>query len=369
MKTYGILLMISLLMVECQSDNNTKKNTAGFPWKEHGKLVVNEGSTIIQYKDGTPFLWMGCTAWGMTEWLSREEVDVYLDDRKSKGMNVVQFCLFWGKRVDYPTKFTANPPNFYGHKAFVEINGFPDAAKPAVVAGGTLENSNDYWDHVDYCVQAIKKRGMYAAILPFWGRRYVNGTHGVNSLNVFTLGNIFQYGVFLGKRYGNEPHIIWVNGGDVKADDGGDFLPHYRLMAEGLVEGVTGESAKWDQESELWDEILMTYHPDGSPMINSSKWFHNDAWLDFNMIETFVNRDHIVASIQQDLNLENPKPTVLGEPHYEGITNAHIAKAIQMRRQAYQSFFQGPPDLPMAADLTRMEMDRFLVRQTTGNRF
>jgi hypothetical protein len=65
----------------------------------------------LAYEDGTPFLWPGGSSWGMTEWLSREDVDLYLDNRKSKGINNVQLCLFWGKRVDYPTKFTANAPN------------------------------------------------------------------------------------------------------------------------------------------------------------------------------------------------------------------------------------------------------------------
>lgn len=48
----------------------------------------------------------------MTEWLSQKDVDFYLDDRKSKGMNVIQLCLFWGKREENPTKFTANAPDF-----------------------------------------------------------------------------------------------------------------------------------------------------------------------------------------------------------------------------------------------------------------
>lgn len=331
------VLILLILFWGCKEN----KSVSNLPWENHGRLKVNDKSQIIQYEDGTPFLWLGCTSWGMTEWLSREDMDIYLDDRKSKGMNVVQFCLFWGKREENPLRFTTNPSNFYGYKAFVEKDGFPYATQPAVVEGGSPENPNDYWDHVDYCIQAMKKRGMYAAVLPFWGRRYVNGTHGGQSLQVFNLDNIFQYGEFLGKRYGNEPNIIWVNGGDVAADNGGDFLPHYRLLAEGLLKGATGQNAKWDKESELWDEILMTYHPDGNPMVNSSKWFNNDPWLDFNMIETYVHQDSIVRAIWQDLNLENPKPTVMGEPHYEGNTNGHKTEAINIRRQAYQTFFAG----------------------------
>jgi hypothetical protein len=333
-----IFILILFTVISCSRNQHSKE----LPWEKHGKLEVHENEKIIRYEDGTPFLWLGCSSWGMTEWLSREDVDFYLDDRKSKGMNVVQLCLFWGKREENPTRFTANAPDFYGFKALEEDDGFPDATRPAVVEGGSPENPNDYWDHVDYCLDAIKKRGMYAAVLPFWGRRYVNATHEGQSKQIFTLDNIFQFAAFLGKRYGNEPHIIWVNGGDVKATSGGDFRPQYRLLAEGLIYGITGQTVHWNQESYLWDKILMTYHPDGSPMINSSEWFQNDPWLDFNMIETHIHKDFIAASIRQDLKKQPLKPTVLAEGHYEGMTNGKTpALAIHIRRQAYQTFFAG----------------------------
>ena len=120
------------LLVYCSSADNSPQH----PWEKHGPLMVKSGSPIIEHQDGTPFLWLGCTAWGMTEWLPREDVDLYLDDRQSKGMNVVQLCLFWGKRVDYPTKSTANPENPYGHKALKETDGLPDPRQSALVEGG-----------------------------------------------------------------------------------------------------------------------------------------------------------------------------------------------------------------------------------------
>jgi hypothetical protein len=329
-----IYLTVFLFLTGSCSDND-------LPWDLHGKLIVDKGSRYISYEDGTPFLWLGCTSWGMTEWLSREEVDYYLDDRKSKGMNVVQLCLFFGKRTEAPLRFPLNAPNYYGYKAFEETDSLPDVSRPAIVKGGTPENPDDYWDHVDYCLNAIKKRGMYAAVLPFWGRRYVNASHPGHSTPLFTMENIFNYGEFLGKRYGKEPNIIWVNGGDVKADQGGDYLPHYRLLAEGLLRGATGSQAKWNEDSSLWDKLLMTYHPDGTPMINSSEWFHTDIWLDFNMIETHIHRNKLVAAIQQDINREPVKPTILAEGHYEGYTGKNKAEAIHIRRQAYQTFFAG----------------------------
>ncbi len=113
------------------------------------------------------------------------------------------------------------------------------------------------------------------------------------------------------------------------------------MLAEGLVKGVSGKSIKWNGESEAWDSLLITYHPDGSPMINSSQWFHNDPWLSFNMIETHVARNKIAASVRQDLAKEPLKPTVMAEGQYEGNTNGKFATAIHIRRQAYESFFAG----------------------------
>ena len=329
--------VLGILFLQC----SLNEESTDLPWEQHGPLMVNPGSRIIHHRDGTPFLWLGCTAWGMTEWLTREDVDYYLNDRKSKGMNVVQLCLFWGKRRDYPTRFTVNAENPYGHKAFLETDEIPDPLKPAIVRGGSADDPNDYWDHVDYCMNATQARGMVAAVLPFWGRRYVNASHADQSLPVFTAENIKQYTEFLGNRYADRPNIIWVNGGDVRADQNGDYLPLYRLAAEGLVKGVTGQDVAWHEQHPAWENLLITYHPSGAPMFNSSTWFHTDPWLDFNMIETHVHREKLADAIHQDYNLSPVKPTVMGEGHYEGRTGNKTAEAVHIRRQAYQTFFAG----------------------------
>ncbi|MCB1120544.1 MAG: DUF4038 domain-containing protein, partial [Verrucomicrobiae bacterium] len=316
-------------------------NQTGGEKQKQGPLQVAEESKHLEYPDGSPFLWLGDTLWGMTEYLERRDVDLYLDDRKKKGINVVQFCLFWGKREEDPVRFTTNPTNAYGHKAFREVNGKPDPLQPWIVPGGSPTEPNDYWDHVDYCLEALAKRGMYAAMLPFWGRRYVNATHPGHSMQVFNNENIYQYGEFLGVRYGKMSHIIWVNGGDVQATSGGNYPALYRKFAEGLAYGISGIKVRWFQKDPAWNRFIMTYHPDGTPMTNSSTWFHNDPWLDFNMIETHVSRNYVAASIRQDLALQPTKPTVLGEGHYEGITRDKKAEAIHIRRQAYQSYFAG----------------------------
>jgi len=325
----SLLYFVALIIVQLYAQPT--------PVKPALKVSENQRYLIDQY--GNPFFWLGGTVWGMSEWMTREDIDLYLDDRKDKGFHVIQICLFWGKRTEDPVNFTTNAPNAYGHKAFEEVNGKVDGAKPLVMEGGNMDNPNDYWDHVDYIVDAVNQRGMYLALLPVWGRRYVNATHRPFSQAVFSEEDMKVYGEFLGERYRKYSHIIWVMGGDVKADDGGDFLEHYRAMAEGIIEGITDKKVKWNEDSELWEYAMMTYHPDGSPFLNSSRWFHEDPWLDFNMIETWQNRDSVYQAVRQDYVLTNPvKPTVMAEPSYEmnGTT-----RAIHVRRQAFQSFFAG----------------------------
>ncbi len=324
-----LLYLVALITVQLDAQTTPAKPTL--------KVSVNQRYLIDQ--DGDPFFWLGGTVWGMSEWMTREEIDLYLDDRKTKGFSVVQICLFWGKRTEDPVDFTTNAPNAYGHQAFEEENGEVDGSMPWVVEGGSSTDPNDYWDHVDYIVEAVKEQEMYLAILPVWGRRYVNATHKPFSQAIFSQKDMKTYGEFLGKRYRQYSHIIWVMGGDVQADDGGDYLQHYRAMAEGVVKGITGEAVKWNEKSDLWDYALMTYHPNGLPMRNSSEWFHQDPWLDFNMVETWQHRDSVSQAVRQDYLMIDPvKPTVMGEPSYElnGST-----RAIHVRRQALQSFFAG----------------------------
>ncbi len=305
-------------------------------------MRVSENNRYLVNAANEPFFWMGGTAWGMSEWLTREDVDIYLDNRAEKGFNLVQVCLFWGKREEDPVRFTTNPTNAYGHQAFVEVNGKPDPEQPRVINGGTPQIPNDYWDHVDYIIQSAARRSMIIAVLPVWGRRYVNATHPPYSQPVFSIPGMRSYGEFLGKRFKEYSNIVWVLGGDVQADAGGPILGHYRSMAEGIIHGITGETVHWDEDSPLWDLALMTYHPDGSPLINSSRWFHNDPWMDFNMIETHRSRHAVYQAVQQDYALADPvKPTVMAEPDYEGARPNMVTAGIHIRRQAIQSYFAG----------------------------
>jgi hypothetical protein len=73
-----------------------------------GHLVVAPDNHLLMHVDGTPFVYLADTAWRLTG-VSREGIDLYLEDRRAKGFTVIQMgvSIFFGAVGD---------PNFYGNK-------------------------------------------------------------------------------------------------------------------------------------------------------------------------------------------------------------------------------------------------------------
>ncbi|MFC7290102.1 DUF4038 domain-containing protein [Hirschia litorea] len=327
---------------------------ASSPWQQHGKLEVSENGHRIQYEDETPFLWIGDTAWGLFQQLTREEVDLYLDHRKELGFTVIQSVAFWYPHGGGLPNGPHNATNAYGHRPFSGEDDAPNTSEPLIVDGGSSSDPNDYWDHADYVINAIEKRGMHLALLPCWGRAYVtpqfSGAHPE-----FTAEEAKKYGAFLGERYKNYPNIIWVIGGDAKPEiapdennpsaQSYDHKDIFRAMAEGIALGTTQKQLSWNQPDKAWDEIFMTYHPDGDVPYNSSSWFHNDAWLDANGVEVWKEVDHVFSTMLRDYQLSSPaKPSLFLEGSYEYGSYQHgcgWVTPLRARRQAYHTFFAG----------------------------
>ena len=75
-----LVLFVSFIVVSLSGQNS---------W-HHGNLKVTTNGHFLQYEDGTPFFWLGDTAWELFHRLKLEEINTYLDNRQSKGFNVIQ---------------------------------------------------------------------------------------------------------------------------------------------------------------------------------------------------------------------------------------------------------------------------------------
>ena len=244
----------------------------------HGELKVSANQRFLIYADGTPFFYLGDTAWELFHRLTRAESERYLENRRQKRFTVIQAVAL----VELEGQ---DVPNADGERPLIDN----DLAKP----------NEAYFRHVDDVVDMARAKGLFIGMLPTWGDEVVKlWGHGPV---IFDEQNARSYGLFLGRRYRDCPNIIWILGGD-RSPEG--VVPVWRAMAAGLREGDHGRH-------------LMTYHPSGDA--SSSQWLHNEPWLDFNMLQSsHAQRDKAnYLMIAHDYDLTPVKPVLDGEPRYE----------------------------------------------------
>jgi hypothetical protein len=275
----------------------------------HGPLNVSDNKRYLVHQDGTPFFYLGCTAWELFHRLNREEADRYLENRRQKGFTVIQAVIL--AELD-----GLDTPNPYGDLPL--LNNDP-----------TTPNER-YFKHVDYIVNKAQEKGIYIGMLPTWADKVGAQLWGKGPENLINTTNARIYGEFLGSRYKDTPNIIWILGGDRSAKG---FESVWREMVEGIKAGDESRH-------------LMTYHPLGGE--SSSASFHHEDWLDFNMLQSshhardFPNYELITSDYQQS----PPKPTLDGEPRYEDhLVNWQLKNGrfddYDVRQAAYWGVFAG----------------------------
>ena len=336
------LLFFILSILNAQNAEFTLQDPYQGPEMFAPPLSVSSNNRYLVNSDKKPAYLIGGTAWTMPENCTSEDVDYYLSDRKAKGFNYVQIVAvrdFGGQQAieDQKKNGTMNPENRYGHRPFEWKNEKADVSKPIVVEGGTPTEPNDYWDHLDYIVEKTYSMGMYLGLLPAWGKYYINNP--IQEMRIIDESTAYGYGLFLGERYRERDHIIWILGGDVwnmSKDMPDGSRPVYRKMAEGIAKGVTGDSPAWDQSSPAWENVMITYHVNGV----SSEFFNDDAWLRLNMIEQ--SDPNLYESLSTSYNNIPVRPLIHGEGWYEGwVWNDEYITAQVIRRQMYHFFFGG----------------------------
>lgn len=309
----NILLISSIIILASCSVTEDKK-------PELPLLKISENKHYLVDENNKPFFWLGDTGWLLFTKLNREEAEKYLDDRKQKGFNVIQVMVLHDVN---------NAVNVYGDSALINKN----ITQPFETKGNSFESNNEYdfWDHVDFIINLAEKKGIYMALVPLWGSN-VKNCH-------ITPEQASSYGKWIANRYKNKRNIIWINGGDTF---GNEFSEVWQALGNAI--------------NDVDQNHLITFHPRGR--MQSSMWFQNEKWLDFNMIQSGHRRydqddtelnygEDNWRYIKTDYNLKPTKPTLDGEPSYEGIPQG-LHDTLQpywteddVRRYAYWSVFAG----------------------------
>ncbi len=280
------------------------------------RITVSENHRFLVTETGEPFFWLADTDWEIFHRLTLEEAEFFLKNRQDKGFNVIQAVAL----AEFDGLHT---PNAYGEFALID----DDPTRP----------NEAYFRHVDAVIHMAADHGIYVALLPTWGDKVAH-MWGVGPI-VFNEENERIYGRWLGARYRSDSNIIWVLGGDRPAfTDTHDYRPIWRALAAGIDEGVGRR-------------VIKTYHPSGRQ--SSSQWLHEEAWLDFNMMQSGHGSGRSTPTwemIAHDYNLKPTKPVLDAEPNYEdhpispwptwNPENGYF-RAEDVRRQCYRSVFAG----------------------------
>jgi hypothetical protein len=278
------------------------------------RLKISDNKRFLITEKGEPFFWLGDTAW-MLRVIPPAEVDHYMSNRVQHRFNVIQ------------VQCGLNVTDYAGNHPFLNDN---------------MDTPNEaFWRTMDAIVTKALEHRLYIALVPMWGDEYGKAFGGDSQ-------KAYRFGRWIGKRYASHSHVLWIVSGEYDAING------YRLPISAEQKSVFISMARGLRDAHGGTQ-LMTVHPGAA--LTSSKDFHEEPWLDFNMLQS----GHLIDSaaykmpdthelIARDYALTPIKPVLDGEPIYEdtpdGIwvhrdTNRPRAGAIAVRRKAYCAVFAG----------------------------
>lgn len=254
-------------------------------------IKISENGRYFVDGNNNPVFWLGTTQWQIFREYTLDEVRTTLEKVKSHGFVFIQAMLMG---VGDGTL-----PNVYGQKPW--INDDP------------LTPNEEYFKNVDSVIKMARDNNLIFSIT-LYHQRY---------RKCITLNNARAWAKWLARRYKDMPNIVWSMTPEAKQE----FVPILRELAAGLREGDDGRH-------------LITFKPDPAPY--SSSFIHNEAWLDFNSMQTWNGVKLIYPMVTKDYNLEPVKPILMAEGAYEaGSEYGFDVTPLWVRRQAYYSYLAG----------------------------
>ena len=293
---------------------------AGEGWSDDmQRLQISDNKHGFVLEDGSPFFWLGDTAWVLFM-MSEEDIEFYMADRAGRGFNVIQCMVIRGvlkESAPCPPENKNLTPCYGGALPFSSFS--------------PLEFNERYFAHIDAIVDAAARHGLRMAMAAMWG---------CNADTMFCdpLRDNYAYARFLGERYKDRTNVIWIASGEYEK-----IIPNWeekapyviddrqkRLLSrlgEGLRDGSAGRH-------------LITIHP----IFTSARDFHDSPWLDFNMQQTCGHLAPNIRRIAEDYARTPAKPVLNGEPGYENRLEKKGGwerTSWYLRNEGYWSVFSG----------------------------
>lgn len=301
----------------CSDENNSGLNgqTGSFecvpyvgdnPLYRHGSLQVSANGRYLQHADGTPFFWLGDTAWNGVLLAKPQDWARYLRTRKQQHFNVIQFVA---------TQWRASTKgDLTGQLAFEGTDHI--TINPA------------FFQRADPKIASINAYGMIAAPVMLWTLTEIDPGQTLSEEVAIRLAR------YQAARWGAY-HVVWILGGDGRYLQD-DRAARFRRIGQGVFR---------DRH-----DRLVTMHPCGVSWAGEE--FRHEDWYDFIGYQSgHGDSDADVRWLVQgppaaEWRNEPVMPVINLEPNYEGHPAYQSKKtftAHQVRRASYWSVLVSPP--------------------------
>jgi hypothetical protein len=189
----------------------------GFPARKTNNLFpLHLKGNHLETKSGKPFLVKGDTPWSLIVGPDREGVELYLENRKQKGVNALVINLI--------ERYFNGPEDAYGNLPFLTPGDFSTP-------------NPKYFENADYVIKSAAEKGMAVFLFPaYLGAKSSETVHQEGwYAEVIANGptKMYEYGKFVGRRYKDYKNIIWMMGGDCQPENALDGV---RAMVKGIQE-------------------------------------------------------------------------------------------------------------------------------------
>jgi Protein of unknown function (DUF4038)/Putative collagen-binding domain of a collagenase len=287
-------------------------------------LAVRPGDRYLVDAAGKPFLIHGDTAWSLIAQLTREEVDLYLEDRHARGFNTILVSLIEAKFA------TDAPANAYGElpfhnqsfETFAALAGllpFETVRKYGTLAATLFTDysapNEGYFAHADWVLRRAEEKGFLVLLTPSY-TGYNGGAEGwYRAMIMNGADRLRQYGEFLVRRYRHFDNIVWVHAGD------------YDPPRKELVRAIAEVIRTFDPRA------LHTAH--GAPETAAIEYWPDESWLHINNVYTY---GPVCPSVLEQYARPERMPFFLIESAYE---NEHQMTERRLRAQAYHAVLCG----------------------------
>ncbi len=246
-------------------------------------------------QSGAPFLVQGDAAWSLISGLTKEEAEIYLENRRRLGFNSIIVNL-----IEHHFR---GPVNRYGEGPFT-------------TPGDVSTPNEKYFEYADWVIKRAAEKGIVVFLAPTY-LGYIGTEEGwVEELIASGPEKSRAWGQFVGKRYRDYDNIVWIIGGDRNPDK-------VRPSIDAFVQGL--------KEFDNRHIITAHCHPENSAIDQ----YRDEGWLDLNDTYTY---GIVHTMLLRDYNRQPVMPFVLIESSYEG---EHNSSAVQIRRQAYWAVLCG----------------------------